>query len=191
MVGEFDVKTAADAVADALTPTTTHDWSALARQSEWTCWKTAEHICDVLFSYSGQLASAAESAYVKLLLTAEENAGPADLVEGIRSSAVILAATVTATDPAVRAYHPSGMADRSGFAAMGAAELLLHGDDVAVALGGRVRPADELCAKVLARIFPDVEPTDDSWATLLWATGRADLPGREHVSKWRWYPAPH
>lgn len=189
-MGEFDVKNAADAVVEALTPTVTHDWSIFARQSEWTCWKTAEHICDVLFSYAGQLAAAPQSAYVKLLLTAEENAVPADLVEGIRASGAILAATVAATDPAVRAYHPSGMADPSGFAAMGVAELLLHGDDIAVALGTRVRPADELCARVLTRIFPDVEAADDSWATLLWATGRADLPGRDHVTKWRWYPAP-
>jgi hypothetical protein len=61
---------------------------------------------------------------------------------------------------------------------------------MAVALGTRMRPADELCRGVLTRIFPDVEPTDDCWATLLWATGRADLPGRAHVAKWRWHPAP-
>lgn len=190
MVGEFDIKKAADAVIDALTPAATTDWSVLGRQSEWTCWKTAEHICDVLFSYASQLATAAPNAYVKLLLTAEENASPTDLIEGIRASATILAAIVATTDPAVQAYHPSGMSDPSAFAAMGVTELLLHGDDIAVALGTGLRPTDELCRTVLTRIFPDVEATDDAWATLLWATGRGDLPGRTHVSKWRWNPVP-
>lgn len=191
MLDEFDVRNAGGLVVDALIPTVTADWSVLARQSDWTCAKAAEHICDVLFSYAAQLAAAAPSAYVKLLLTAEENAGPADLVDGIRATSGILAATVGAADPTVRAYHPSGMADASGFAAMGIAELLLHGDDMAVALSGRIRPDDGLCRAVLTRIFPAVEVTDDAWATLLWATGRADLPGREHVTKWRWYAAPH
>lgn len=140
----------------------------------------------MLFSYAAQLAAAAPDAYVKLLLTAEENAGPADLVEGIRAASGILAATVRAADPTARAYHPSGMADASGFAAMGIAELLLHGDDIAVALGAGIRPDDGLCRAVLTRIFTDVEVTDDAWATLLWATGRADLPGREHITEWRW-----
>src|SRR5256885_2269398 len=163
MLGEFDVRNAAGLVVDALIPTVAADWSVPARQSEWTCAKTAEHICDVLFSYAGQLATAAPNAYVKLRLTGEKTAGPADLVEGIRASSGILAATVAATDPAVRAYHPSGVADASGFAAMGVAELLLHGDDIAVALGTVIRPGDELCRSVLTRIFPDVEVTDDAW----------------------------
>lgn len=186
MLVESDVRDAAGVVVDALIPTVTGDWSVTARQSEWTCAKTAEHICDVLFSYAAQLAAAAPDAYVKLLLTAEENAGPADLVEGIRAASGILAATVRAADPTARAYHPSGMADASGFAAMGIAELLLHGDDIAVALGAGIRPDDGLCRAVLTRIFTDVEVTDDAWATLLWATGRADLPGREHITEWRW-----
>jgi RimJ/RimL family protein N-acetyltransferase len=39
---------------------------------------------------------------------------------------------------------------------------------------------------VLTTIFPEVRPDPDPWRTLLWATGRGDLPGRAPVDGWRW-----
>jgi hypothetical protein len=82
------------------------------------------------------------------------------------------------------------MADAEGFAAMGATELLLHGDDVAVGLGLEFAAPQALCGDILARLFPTIEPVDDRWLTLRWATGRADMSGRDHVVSWRWQGAP-
>ncbi|MFH9970229.1 hypothetical protein ACH4PR_55265, partial [Streptomyces mirabilis] len=36
-------------------------------------------------------------------------------------------------------------------------------------------------------LFPHVESDEEPWPTLLWATGRGDLPGRDRLEKWRWY----
>lgn len=82
--------------------------------------------------------------------------------------------------------HPFRSANREGFAAMGVAEVLLHTHDIAEGLGVPYEPAAELCEDVLARIFPHVRPGPDHWRTLLWATGRGELPGRAPVTEWRW-----
>ena len=50
----------------------------------------------------------------------------------------------------------------------------------------------DVCARVLARMFPEHDLSGvDPWDGLLWATGRADLPGRNRVGPgWRWHGAP-
>lgn len=41
-------------------------------------------------------------------------------------------------------------------------------------------------ARTLDRLFP-LAPTDqEAWPTMLWATGRGDLPGRDRLGEWRW-----
>src|SRR5438445_10352701 len=111
MVDAADLGAATQVLAATLGPGIDRDWTVLARNSEWTCEKAAEHVCDVLFSYAAQLAATAPSAYVKLLLTAEVPAGPADLLDGMRATAGILGSVVATSGPEVRAYHPAGMAD--------------------------------------------------------------------------------
>jgi hypothetical protein len=48
-------------------------------------------------------------------------------------------------------------------------------------------PPADLCDRVLARLFRDVPADTDRWQVLLWATGRAELPGRPRLTSWRWY----
>lgn len=101
----------------------------------------------------------------------------------------ILAATLRAALPSVRAYHPSGIADPAGFAGMGCVETLVHGEDIARGLGLTLNPPRDLCARVLARMFPHVAADivgADPWTALLWATNRAQLPGRPQQIHWRW-----
>jgi hypothetical protein len=86
--------------------------------------------------------------------------------------------------------HEWGLADPSGFAAMGCAELLLHTGDVAAAGGLSWTPPGTLADAVLARLFPWAPTDAEPWAALLWATGRGPLPGREPVTSWRWHCAP-
>jgi hypothetical protein len=74
-------------------------------------------------------------------------------------------------------------------------EALVHAHDVvsglhAQGVGATLSPSSALCSRVVARLFPDAEPHADGWRLLLWATGRIDLPGRAHVSTWRWHGAP-
>jgi RimJ/RimL family protein N-acetyltransferase len=121
----------------------------------------------------------------------DDGLDPADnegVLQVIETTGALLAATVRTTPREVRAFHPYPFrsANREGFAAMGITEVLLHTHDIAEGLGLAHEPPAELCADVLARIFPHVQPGSDPWRTLLWATGRGELPGRAPVTEWRW-----
>ncbi|MFE2299493.1 GNAT family N-acetyltransferase [Streptomyces sp. NPDC059445] len=167
-----------------------HDWDGVrAGRLEWDCRRTAEHIASDLIAYAGQLAGRATTAYVPFEITMEDGADNAGVVDVIETTGALLAAAVRTTPREVRAFHPYPFrsANREGFAAMGIAEVLLHTYDIAEGLGLPYEPPAELCAWVLTRIFPHVRPEPDApWDTLLWATGRGDLPGREPVTEWRW-----
>jgi hypothetical protein len=71
-----------------------------------------------------------------------------------------------------------------GFAAMTVTETLLHMDDVTKGLKVDWQPPAELAANVLDRFFPDAPTETDRWATLLWASGRGELDGRERPKEW-------
>jgi hypothetical protein len=95
---------------------------------------------------------------------------------------------VAVTPPDVRACHTFGLGDTEAFAAMGVLETAVHTDDIARGLGVAWRPDDDVCARVLARLMPEVEIDDaGAWGTLLWATGRTELGGRPHRDRWRWH----
>jgi RimJ/RimL family protein N-acetyltransferase len=189
-VGAEQVEEAvADCVA-ALGAVTDRDWERVrAGRLEWSCRETAAHIASDLIAYAGQLAGRATDAYVPFEIAVEEDAGHAGLLHTIETTGALLAAAVRTTPRAVRAFHPYPFrhANREGFAAMGVAEVLLHTHDITEGLGGTpYEPPAALASFVLTRIFPAVRPGDTPWRTLLWATGRGDMPGREPVTAWRW-----
>ncbi|WTB93079.1 GNAT family N-acetyltransferase [Streptomyces cellulosae] len=164
---------------------TDRDWTGVrAGRLEWSCRETAAHVASDLIAYAGQLAGRAQNAYVPFEITldgTDDGLDPADnpgLLHVITTTGALLAAAVRTTPRSVRAFHPYPFrhAGREGFAAMGIAE----------GLGIAYEPPAELCEFVLTRIFPRVKPGPAPWPTLLWATGRGELEGREPVSGWRW-----
>ncbi|MDL5202285.1 GNAT family N-acetyltransferase [Streptomyces sp. ALI-76-A] len=186
--GERVDEAVAGAVA-VLRTATERDWDRVpAGRLEWSCRQTAEHLAGVLLAYAGQLAGRARTAYLPFDLTLDEDTGHAAVLDVLETTAALLVATLRTTPPEVRAFHPYpfGSADREGFAAMGIAETLLHTHDIAEGLGLPYEPPAELAAYVLTGIFPHVRPGPDHWRTLLWATGRGELPGRAPVTAWRW-----
>jgi hypothetical protein len=187
-----DLDAAITAMADALRPATHRDWTVSAGSLDWDCWHTAEHIGDCLLSYAGQLAVRPTTRYVRFQAHADVGATPAEVLEFAEAGGRILASAVRAAPADLRAYHPSGRADPEGFAGMGCVEMLAHGYDIASGLGIELDPPRDVCARVLARMFPQVvpDPAEDPWAVLLWTTGRSDLPGRPPVGPWRWRGAP-
>ncbi|MFG2679395.1 GNAT family N-acetyltransferase [Streptomyces sp. NPDC048392] len=188
MGGEQVEEAVASAVA-LLRTATDRDWqTARAGRLEWSCRYTAEHVAGVLIAYAGQLAGRATETWVPFEITLDEGTGNEDVLQVVETSGALLAATLRTTPREVRAFHPYPFrsADREGFAAMGVVEVFLHTHDIAEVLGPVYEPPAELCADVLARIFPHVQPGADPWRTLLWATGRGDLPGRAPVTEWRW-----
>lgn len=184
------VPAATRCVVSVLRPADDRDWSVVAGEVDWDCWHTAEHIGDCLLSYAAQLAATPADRYVRFLASADKDATAAEVLEFAEAGGLILAAMVRTAPAGARAYHPTGVADPEGFAAMSCAEMLLHEHDIATGLGLALDPDRDICRAVLARLFPEAPGGADSWQTLLWAAGRASLPGQPRRSQWRWRGAP-
>ncbi|EPJ40932.1 hypothetical protein STAFG_2015 [Streptomyces afghaniensis 772] len=187
--GAEQVEQAVDECVGLLGAVTDRDWEAVrAGRLQWSCRETAVHIAEDLIAYAGQLAGREQEAYTPFEISLEEGTDNAGALRVIRTTGALFAAAIRTTPREVRAFHPYPFrsANREGFAAMGVAEVLLHTHDMAEGLGVAYEPAPELCDFVLTRIFPHVQPGPAPWRTLLWATGRGDLPGREPVTEWRW-----
>jgi hypothetical protein len=175
-------------------------WDGNAGSLEWTCWETVEHLADDLFAYAAQLGPSAppQDGEVPFLWESRRPGGPANAVHADRRAGAagllrvleacggLLAAIVRTTPPDVRSYHVFGVSDAEGFAAMGVLETLVHTYDLAAGLGLEWEPPAELCARALARLFPNAPQDTEPWPTLLWATGRGELDGHARVTEWRW-----
>jgi hypothetical protein len=179
-------------------------WDTKAGSLEWDCWETVEHLSDDLFAYAAQLGPSTppldgEVPFVwesrrpggpANAIHADREAGPDGLLQVLEASGALLVAMVRTTSPRTRAYHGFGVSDPEGFAAMGIVETLVHTHDLAQGLGLEWSPPGDLCARVLARLFPDAPSSTVSWPTLLWVTGRAALPGHPRLTAWRWDGTP-
>ncbi|MGW0333228.1 maleylpyruvate isomerase N-terminal domain-containing protein [Streptomyces sp. NPDC003011] len=179
-------------------------WDAKAGSLEWDCWETVEHLSDDLFAYAVQLGPETppldgEVPFVwesrrpggpANAVHADRAAGPEGLLQVLEASGALLVAMVRTKPPQTRAYHVFGVSDPEGFAAMGIVETLVHTHDLAQGLGLAWSPPADLCARVLVRLFPHAPWSTDPWTTLLWATGRAELPGHPRPTTWRWDGTP-
>ncbi|MFH9611771.1 VOC family protein [Streptomyces sp. NPDC017448] len=195
-----DVASAVRLAVDVLAGAPADRWDAPAGSLTWSCWETAEHLGDDLFAYAVQMgprtppldrevpyrwAPEREGGPCNTVF-ADRAAGPAGLLATLEASGALLASMARTTPPEVRSYHGYGISDPEGFAAMGVVETLVHTHDLAEGLGLEWSPPRDLCGRVLARLFPDAPADGDRWAVLLWATGRAELPGRPRRTSWRW-----
>lgn len=197
-----DVRAAARAMTDALSPHTSRDWDTPAHNLQWTCRRTLTHIAHDLFAYAAQLASGATDAYLPFDAVVRDDTDPTQTLTVASAAAQLLARVVDTSPPAARAWH-FGPTDPSGFAAMGVAELLLHTWDIVLPFENSPAPSPEalprpsphdgrppapLSAAVLSRLFPEAPPGDPV-DVLLWCTGRLDLPDRPHQTDWVWKAA--
>jgi hypothetical protein len=186
-MGALDVDRAVRETVALLAPHAGGDWSLTAGQLTWSCWETAAHIAHDLVAYAGEVASAAPEGYLPVDFEARSTARPEQLLQLITAAGGMLSAALAAAEPDLRAWH-WGPTDRTGFAAMGTAETLLHTHDIAQGLGLDWRPPTDASARVLTRLFPDA-PAGDPTEVLLWQTGRGELPGRERLTSWVWKAA--
>ncbi|MCM2414872.1 VOC family protein [Streptomyces sp. RKAG290] len=199
-----DVTSAVRLAVAALKESSAQDWHIPAGTLTWDCWETVEHLSDDLFAYAAQLGPQSPPLENEVpyhwaprreggpfnAIFADPAAGTAGLLQTLETSGALLSAMVRTTAPDVRSYHGFGVSDAEGFAAMGVVETLVHMEDLAQGLGVAWTPPADLCDRVLARLFPDAPDDGDRWTVLLWSTGRADLPGRERVTSWKWHGAP-
>lgn len=180
------------------------DWHVQAGELDWDCWETLEHTADGLFAYAAQLAPARPPLddFVPLrwqrdrpegppnVVFVDRAVGPAGLLQVLETGGGLLAAMVRTVSPQARAFHAYGVSDPEGFAAMGVVETLVHTHDVTAGLALPWAPPADLCDRALARLFPDAPKDTDRWPTLLWATGRAELPTHPRHAFDRWHSAP-
>src|SRR5260370_42236136 len=107
-----DFATLSGLVLDAWRSGLDRDWSVPARTLDWSCWQTADHTVDCVFSYALFLASRRQDAYPPFgELRALAAATPADLVNGLQAVTTMVCAGIVAVDPTPRAavhYPPWG-----------------------------------------------------------------------------------
>jgi hypothetical protein len=178
-----DLQATARAAAGLLS--TVPDFSAQVPVMGADVRRVVQHIATCLQWYAHDLV-AGPTESPGPMPTWPPDAAPADLVRELGISAELLARVVALAGPADRAFHPWGVADPSGMAAIGIAEIVLHTDDVASALGLPWSPPVGPVTGTLARLFPDAPADGDPWTAMRWASGRGDLPGRERVTDWRY-----
>ncbi|WP_092523695.1 maleylpyruvate isomerase N-terminal domain-containing protein [Actinopolyspora saharensis] len=199
-----DLDIALELAVDVLSEADSEDWGNKAGSLEWDCWETVEHLSDDLFAYAVQLGPRTPPRDGKVpfvwesrrpggpenAIHADRTAGPAGLLRTLEASGALLVAMVRTTSPQTRAYHVFGVSDPEGFAAMGIVETLVHTHDLARGLGLSWTPPAAPCSRALIRLFPHAPGDADPWSTLLWATGRTELPGHPRLATWSWDGTP-
>lgn len=154
LVGSEEIRTAINVASSTFDEASgaSGAWDVPAGQLEWSCRETLAHLVNCLNRFAALLARSAthdvETPGVDPMVD------PALLIDLLRSAGMVLAAVVESADPDVRGWHPYGRADRSGFAAMGCDEILIHTADIASGLGLAYEPPEPLCDRVLRRLFP-------------------------------------
>lgn len=162
------------------------DWSRPAGETGWSLLELIDHITLGVMGYAGLLVARPADRYIALRTGTDPHAPVAERLESITIAAALLSHTVRATAPEVRAYHPWGASDRTGFAAMAAVEILVHAHDMTRTLGFDWTPPDDLAEPVVGRLFPAAPAGHAPGLTLLWACGRVALPGLARLPRGRW-----
>ncbi|WP_115944693.1 maleylpyruvate isomerase N-terminal domain-containing protein [Amycolatopsis thermalba] len=181
--------TTAETCTEFLSGQLERDWSVPVPEMDLTVAGVVAHISDCLHWYAYDLtAGPVELSTMESHVRA--GSPPAELLVTLGTTAKVLAAVVATSGPEARGFHPWGIADPAGFAAMACDELLVHTHDAARRLGVEFAAPARLAAAALYRLFPWTPMDTDPWPTLLWANGRTSLPGHPRLSKWRWHCAP-
>ncbi|MCG2623224.1 DinB family protein [Arthrobacter sp. I2-34] len=192
-----DLRRVADGVLERFALLPDEAWDRPAFELAWTCRETAGHILDDLGGYALQLSGSRppQDDYVELLEPPPLRAGgpriifypdPAAGTRGILrclDAAAGLLCSVVATADGKRGYHPMGISDAEGFAAMGIVEAAVHAFDILTVHQIPYAADASVCARVLDRLFPAAVRTGDPWQDLLGACGRT--PATRGLP-WRW-----
>jgi hypothetical protein len=181
-----DIVPAADALAPlGAVPDDDPRWEAVAAPTDWAATRCVEHIGDALLFYAGQVIRRAGDR--RPVLRDGRAGRPSEHLELAGTAARLLAVTLADLGDG-RAWHPSGLADATGWAGMAITELLVHGTDVASALGAALPLPEDVCRRTVARVFPWVSEASGPMADVLLAvTGRSRAP---HDPDWWWQSAP-
>jgi hypothetical protein len=167
------------------------DWTTPARDLDWSCRRTLNHSIDAVLWYATNLATTSTQNSGDVRDGKKDDSPVPALLRALELSGYLLARVVEASPPGARGWHDAGMADATGFLAMGCDETLVHAYDVTAALGLAFSPPAGLCDRTVRRLFPWAPEHDDPWERLLWCNGRIDLPDHPRLGpNWGWWCAP-
>lgn len=186
-----DVVATRDLVLGFLTPLAGRDWSAPVPDLEWNCEMTLRHMISAENFYAAHLATRTPR---RLEMSRDVSPGLSieALLEILRAQVSVLAAVIRDAPADARSWHASGMTDPGGYCAMSCDELLVHTWDIGRGLGVAFALPEELCARLVPRLFPMWAPiAGDSRDAFLWCNGRIALTDRPRQSDdWGWWSAP-
>jgi hypothetical protein len=165
------------------------DWHASVPGLDFSITGVVAHAAETCLWYAIDLAAAGKDLK-SVEHRVKTDTSPADVVDTLAAYAEVVAAVIETTPSSARGFHPFGMADASGFAAMACDEMLIHTDDAARGLGLAFHPDPDIAAAVLHRLFPWVTNITDPWEQLRWANGRTDFADQPRLSGWAWHCAP-
>jgi uncharacterized protein (TIGR03083 family) len=185
-----DLNLAASSMVTTLSPVSEKDWAIPAHGLEWSSRFTLDHTINALANYATHLATRSPVRRPRFRETIDQQPESETLLSVETGAAILAEVCRSATDDA-RGFHPAGMADWSGFVAMGCTEILIHTDDIARAFDIDFQADEQLCRRVLDRIFPWAPEDGNSWQNLRWACGRTALPDVPALdANWFWHCAP-
>ena len=168
-----DFEKASQACVAALEEAVDRDWTVAAGSLTWSCWQTADHLVDVIFSYAFQIAARPEKSDLAFdELRAAPEAPASHLVNGLLAVSRMMTSTMRSSPSGVTIPWHGQPIDLRSWAAMGTREIILHTHDIATGLGVPYAPEADLAAAVLAFAHPDADPGHDPWASLVRASGR-------------------
>lgn len=136
--------------------------------------------------YAAQIIGQPRDHYVKFSFDTSRASTPDELCEVVRVAGGLLAAVVRTASSDCLGWHPHGYFSPAGFAAIGAAEGIVHGHDIAAGLSMAWSPNPKLCEQVLSTVFPDAKRRAGAAAlrTLLVETGRGERLAGEPARSW-------
>jgi hypothetical protein len=121
-----DLLEAAAVSNQALAPFVARDWSVQAGDLKWDARRTVAHARDALGWYAAHLAMQSPRR-LRFDFRPHTDVSNAEVLDVLEAAAATLAAAARAAPPGAHAYHNLGMANTSGFLAMGWDESLVHG----------------------------------------------------------------
>ena len=163
-------------------------WKSPAANVGWSCRSTADHIASDFAHYAAQIIGQPHDHYVKFSFDTSRATTSDQLREVVRVSGGLLAAAVRTARPGCLGWHPHGYFTAAGFAAIGAAEGLVHGHDIAAGLNMPWSPNQRLCEHVLSMVFPGAAhgTSASAFEGLLSQTGRTPLARHEPAPAWNY-----
>src|SRR5262245_56867138 len=177
-LGAPEILDAAEQCRDFLQTAVSADWTVRVPDLEMTAAEVVAHAAETSLWYAIDLSARGTDLKVVEHLVKPEGR-PEDLIDTLTAYAAVLASVVAAAPEDARGFHPQGMADPSGFAAMACYEMLVHTDDAGRALNLTFAPSAGLADAVLRRLFPWAPSEGEPWTVLKWANGRIALGDRK------------